>query len=168
MFGKTTSKNSLTTCDHNCRRLEINRPPITSDQVWATIRLMTEGKSPRPNNCHSEYLKLIAFTKQVAFCKNYVPQDNLITNNNQHIRRVSKYTYLGTELIDQWKRSQEIRCRIEKTRSIFIRMAPVFKNSSRNIDSKIKLMRFCLLRPTLWSRVLDLKRSNQQKKITAF
>lgn len=38
-----------------------------------------------------------------------------LTINNQQIKRVNTYTYLGTTINEEWDHSLEIKCRIEKS-----------------------------------------------------
>lgn len=79
-------------------------------------------------------------TKYMVISKSQIPQEHLTLNQLQ-IERVGKYTYLGTTLNDQWDHSQEIRCRIEKARAVFLKMASVFKSRSLTLTTKIRLLR---------------------------
>lgn len=86
-------------------------------------------------------------TKFMIISKTYIPNCH-IQSNHQPIERVSKYTYLGTNINDQWDHSQEIKARIEKARAAFNGMSVIFKNHHLTLDTKVRLLR-CYIFPVL-------------------
>lgn len=57
------------------------------------------------------------------------------------IKRVNKYTYLGTTVNESWEHSQEIRSRIGKVRSVFNRMEKVFKSHNLTMNTNMRFLR---------------------------
>lgn len=79
-------------------------------------------------------------TKYMIISKNTLPARRLIVKNEE-IKRVGQYIYLGTVINDQWDNSQEIKCRIEKARSAFVRMKTLFTSRDLTLDTKVRLLR---------------------------
>lgn len=79
-------------------------------------------------------------TKLIVVSKRNITEDNLYINQSR-IQRVKQYTYLGTTINENWDNSQEIRCRIEKARSVFIKMSPLFKSHNLSLHMKLRLLR---------------------------
>lgn len=83
-------------------------------------------------------------TNSLKYCiSNIGIPHEYLTLSQQEIKRVSKYTYLGNVLNDQWDHSQEIRCSIEKARAVFLKMISVFENRSITSTTKIRCYVFC-------------------------
>uniref|UniRef100_A0A8D8SMX4 Craniofacial development protein 2 n=1 Tax=Cacopsylla melanoneura TaxID=428564 RepID=A0A8D8SMX4_9HEMI len=57
------------------------------------------------------------------------------------LERVKQYTYLGTNVNDDWDHSREIRIRIEKARAAFIKMKKVFTSHDLQLSTKLRLLR---------------------------
>ena len=57
------------------------------------------------------------------------------------LEKVNKYTYLGTNIDDEWNHSLEIRTRIEKARAAFTKMKKVFTSHDLQLTTKIRLLR---------------------------
>ncbi|KAL1447598.1 hypothetical protein WDU94_009869 [Cyamophila willieti] len=57
------------------------------------------------------------------------------------IERVKQYTYLGTNVNEDWDHSREIKIRIEKARSVYNRMKKVFRSHDLTMDTKVRLLR---------------------------
>ncbi|KAH1017099.1 hypothetical protein HUJ05_007814 [Dendroctonus ponderosae] len=64
-------------------------------------------------------------TKYLIISKNQNTRCTLLVDGTPS-ERVNKYTYLGTNVSDNWGHSEEIRTLIEKARTAFIRMKKVF------------------------------------------
>lgn len=60
--------------------------------------------------------------------------------NHQQIDRVESYTYLGSNVNSQWDHSIEIKQRIAKARSAFIRMGTVFRGRDLPLKTKSRLL----------------------------
>lgn len=57
------------------------------------------------------------------------------------LERVKQISYLGCTLNDSWDHSREIRQRIEKARSVFLRMRNVFSSNSLSLDLRKKMIK---------------------------
>lgn len=79
-------------------------------------------------------------TKYMVISKETIPSGQLTVNNHQ-IERVSKYNYLGSTVGDQWDHSLEIKCRIEKARAAFMKMANLFRSHDLNLSMKMRVAR---------------------------
>lgn len=81
-------------------------------------------------------------TKFMVISKKCVPNRLCqLTLNIGPIERTNKYIYLGTIINDQWDPSQEVKCRIEKSRNVFIKMASVLKSRDLTLNTKMRLVR---------------------------
>lgn len=89
----------------------------------------------------------ITKTKYMVISKN-PPQPGMLTINNKIIEKVETTTYLGSTVRENWDHSVEIRCRIEKARSTFIRMSGLFKCHFLNLPTRVRLLR-CYVFPVL-------------------
>ncbi|CAG9826375.1 unnamed protein product [Diabrotica balteata] len=69
--------------------------------------------------------------------------------NQMRIELVSQYNYLETIFNESWDNTQEIKCRIGKTKSAFLTMCSVFKSR--------------VLSTSVWSRNVDVKGANSIK-----
>ncbi|CAG9828451.1 unnamed protein product [Diabrotica balteata] len=63
-----------------------------------------------------------------------------ISVNGQPIEKVKTYTYLGTNVNENWDHSLEIKSRIEKAGSSFQKMAKLFKCHDLLVPIKIRLL----------------------------
>lgn len=86
-------------------------------------------------------------TKYITITKNNTLPFTLYINNTE-IEKTSKYTYLGTNINEQWGHSTEIRTRIEKARAAFIQMKKVLTGRDLSLQTKIRLLR-CYIFSTL-------------------
>ena len=69
-------------------------------------------------------------TKYMTISKNALPS-MVLTLDPETIERVERYTYLESMVNSNWDQSVEIRCRIEKARTVFNKMKTFFV--SRNL-----------------------------------
>ena len=82
-------------------------------------------------------LKLnISKTKWMLISKNKTPIGRLSPNQTP-TEHVERYTYLGTIVHNQWEMAAEIKSRVEKARSSFVKMRHIFTN--RHVSSPLKL-----------------------------
>ena len=79
-------------------------------------------------------------TKLMVISKNRIPTCHLIINNKR-IEQVSKYSYLGTIVNEQWEQSQEIKSRTERARAVFNKMKNIFTSHDLTMTIKMKLIR---------------------------
>jgi len=106
-------------------------------------------------------------TKYMVISKN--PTPNRCLHVSQHkIERVQKYTYLGTQLSDQWDHSLEIKCRIEKARAVFQRMSSIFKSHSITLTTKIRVLKCYVFSVLLYGVEAWTLTEATTKKLTAF
>lgn len=87
-------------------------------------------------------------TKFMIISKDQNTRGNLLVDGTP-LEKVNKYTYLGTNINDNWDHSVEIRTRIEKARTAFIRMKKVFTSHDLQLTTKIRLLR-CYVFSTLF------------------
>lgn len=106
-------------------------------------------------------------TKYMVISKNQIPYQPLVIGN-QRIERVASITYLGTSLNELWDHSVEIKCRIEKARSTFIRMRSVFKDRDLHINTKMRLLRCYVFSVLLYGVESWTLTETSLKKIEAF
>jgi len=64
-------------------------------------------------------------TKYMVIDKEQNPT-NVLRLKNVRLDKVQKITYLGQSLIDNWDNSYKIICRIEKARTVFLKMKNIF------------------------------------------
>ncbi|CAG9830832.1 unnamed protein product [Diabrotica balteata] len=76
----------------------------------------------------------------MVISKKHIPPSQLLVDQQQ-ILQVPHYYYLGTTINDQWDHSVEIKQRIEKTRSAFVRMSKIFKSHELPLKTKMRLLR---------------------------
>lgn len=106
-------------------------------------------------------------TKYMVISKNRPPQGQLIINQ-QRIEQVQKFTYLGSTVNEEWDHSLEIKCRIEKARSAFMRMAKLFKSHDLNTNTKIRLLRCYVFSILLYGVESWTVTDASSKKLEAF
>jgi hypothetical protein len=86
-------------------------------------------------------------TKVMIVSKN--PSANLrISVNGAGLERVQSYKYLGCMVNERWDHSQEIKCRIEQARGVFIKMQDILTNKDLSLDLKMRIVR-CYVFPVL-------------------
>lgn len=68
-----------------------------------------------------------------------LPGDLLI--EGRVIERVKQYTYLGTNINEDWDHLKEIWCCIKKARVAFTKMSKVFKTHNLPLETKMRLLR---------------------------
>ncbi|CAG9836785.1 unnamed protein product [Diabrotica balteata] len=76
----------------------------------------------------------------MVISKKHIPPSQLL-EDQQQILQVPRYYYLGTTINDQWDHSVEIKQKIEKARSAFVRMNKIFKSHNLPLKTKIRLLR---------------------------
>ena len=113
-------------------------------------------------------LKLnISKTKWMLISKNKTPIGRLSLNQTP-IEHVERYTYLGTIVHNQWEMAAEIKSRVEKARSSFVKMRHIFTNRHVSLPLKLRLLK-CYVFPVLlygaeaWTMTEQL-----MKKLSAF
>ena len=70
------------------------------------------------------------------------------TLDREAIERVERYTYLGSMVNSNWDQSVEVRCRIEKARTVFNKMKTFFVSRNLSLKLKIRMVR-CYILPVL-------------------
>lgn len=65
-------------------------------------------------------------------------QNARLTHNGEDIERVKKFSYLGTWVCEDWSSDVEIKCRIEKARSAFMKFKNVLTNSDFDLDLRVR------------------------------
>ena len=68
--------------------------------------------------------------------------------NQIPIEHVERYTYLGTIVHNQWEMTAEIKSRVEKARSSFVKMMHIFTNRHVSLPLKFRLLK-CYVFPVL-------------------
>lgn len=106
-------------------------------------------------------------TKLLVVSKRNITEDNLYINQNR-IQRVKQYTYLGTIINENWDNSQEIRCRIETARSVFIKMSSLFKSHNLNLNMKLRLLRCYVFSVLLYGVETWTLNKETTKRLEAF
>ena len=71
-----------------------------------------------------------------------------LSANGQAIERVSKFTYLGCTIDENWDHSTEIKCRIEKARTTFMQMRSMLCSKDLSLNMKKKIIQ-CYVHPIL-------------------
>lgn len=61
--------------------------------------------------------------------------------NGTKIERVNQYKFLGTIINEQWVSAQEIKCHIEKARTVFNKMSAIFKTHNLSLKTKLRHLR---------------------------
>ncbi|CAG9834953.1 unnamed protein product [Diabrotica balteata] len=79
-------------------------------------------------------------TKLMIISKENITGANLYVNQ-MRIERVLQYNYLGTIINEFWDNTQEIKCRIGKTKSAFLTMSSMFKSNDLTLEIKIRLLK---------------------------
>ena len=72
----------------------------------------------------------------------------VLTLDRETIERVERYTYLGSMINANWDQSEEVRCRIEKARTIFNKKKTFFVSKNLSLKLKIRMVR-CYILPVL-------------------
>lgn len=123
----------------------------------------------RVNDISEEFgLKLnISKTKWMCISKQQIPIGRL-TLNQTPIEHVEKYTYLGTIVHNQWDMTVEIKSRIEKARSTFVRMKNIFTGRNISLLLKIRLIRCYIFTVLLYGVEAWTMTEQLMKKISAF
>ncbi|CAG9839360.1 unnamed protein product [Diabrotica balteata] len=74
-------------------------------------------------------------TKLMIISKKNVTGANLYVNQLR-IELASQYNYLGTIINESWDNTQEIKCRIIKSKSLFLTVSSVFKSHDLTLKTK--------------------------------
>ena len=106
-------------------------------------------------------------TKYMVISKNRAPPGQLMVNQQQ-VEQVRSYTYLGSNINEQWDHSVEIRCRIEKARSTFAKMQTLFKTSDLDLGTKVRLLRCYVFSVLLYGVESWTLTEASTKKLQAF
>lgn len=86
-------------------------------------------------------------TKYMIISKN-TNHPGQLTVNGKVIEKVKTHTYLGATINSDWEHSLEIKCRIEKSRTAFIKMSKLFRTHDLSLSTKIRLLK-CYVFPVL-------------------
>ena len=65
-------------------------------------------------------------------------QNSKLKLNNEDIERVKRFNYLGTWLCEDCSSDVEVKCRIEKARSSFVRFRNILTNTEFDLNLKIR------------------------------
>lgn len=106
-------------------------------------------------------------TKFMIISKKSHPICQMIVNNKA-IERVESYTYLGTNVNEQWDHSREIRIRIEKARATFTGMSKIFRSHDLNLEVKTRLLRCYIFSVLLYGAEAWTLTEASSKKLEAF
>lgn len=86
-------------------------------------------------------------TKMMIVNKTPINNELLLLNNEQ-IKQVSTYNYLGCQVNEIWDPDQEIKVRIEKARNVFIKMKQLLCNRQLDLDIRWRMVQ-CYVLPVL-------------------
>ncbi|CAG9835438.1 unnamed protein product [Diabrotica balteata] len=109
----------------------------------------------------------ITKTKWMLVSKTQQPPQQLILDN-ERIKHVDSYIYLGTTVNSNWDQAKEIRIRVEKARASFTSMKQIFTSNNLTLPLKIRVLK-CYVFPVLlygmeaWTMTVTLT-----KKVEAF
>lgn len=106
-------------------------------------------------------------TKYMTISKNQIPVGQLLVNQKP-VTYVSGYVYLGTNINDKWDHSVEIKQRIEKARTAFIKMNNVFRSHNLPLKTKIRLLRCYVFTVLLYGAEAWTLTEASMKKLEAF
>ena len=71
-------------------------------------------------------------------------QNSKLKLNNEDIERVQRFKYLGTWLCEDWSSDVEVKCRIEKARSSFVRFRNILTNTEFDLNLKIRFTKWII------------------------
>ena len=74
--------------------------------------------------------------------------------NNETIKQVEKFKYLGSTITSDGRNDAEIKIRIGMAKDAFQKMEKVIKNKNITIETRNRILQ-CYVIPILWQRVLD-------------
>ena len=74
----------------------------------------------------------------------------VLTLDRENIERVERYAYLGSMANSNWDQSLEVKCRIEKARTVFNKMKTFFVSRNLSLKLKIRMVRFYILSVLLY------------------
>ena len=101
------------------------------------------------NSCAQYGLRLnVNKAKYMIVSKQNAPQDNGIYIDGAPLERVERLTYLGSSINDKWDPSSEIKIRIERARSTFIKMRKTLCSHNLTLSLRMKMVR-CYVFPVL-------------------
>lgn len=87
-------------------------------------------------------------TKTMIISKTY-NIDALFNIDQKRLQRVDNFIYLGCQLNESWDHSREVKIRIEKARSTFLRMKTILCNLSLSLCIRMRVLR-CYVYSTLY------------------
>lgn len=87
-------------------------------------------------------------TKFMIISKKQYNRDLNITTNNGNIERVSRLVYLGTNINEEWNLSTEIKSRIAKARTTFMKLRNILSSHNLSLDLRVRMIR-CYIFPVL-------------------
>lgn len=121
---------------------------------------------------HSRNMGLNINTKKTKFMivsRNSDEHQNAkIMHNNQSIDRVDRFNYLGTWLCENWSSDMEIRCRIEKARSAFMKFNKVFTSTDFDLNLRIRFIKSYVWSVLLYGVESWTLKVNTMTKLEAF
>uniref|UniRef100_A0A8D9DVR2 Craniofacial development protein 2 n=1 Tax=Cacopsylla melanoneura TaxID=428564 RepID=A0A8D9DVR2_9HEMI len=86
-------------------------------------------------------------TKFMIITKRINPSEQLMARG-ENIEKVSAYNYLGTRVNSNSEYYPEIKIRIEKARSAFLKMRPILSSHDLSLDTRVRLLK-CYVFPIL-------------------
>lgn len=95
-------------------------------------------------------------------------QRTILWADNQVVQRVSKFTYLGCTLNEEWDHSQEIKCRIEKARAVFVKMKTLLCSKDLSLQLKRRLISCYVYSVLLYGVEAWTISETMEKRIQAF
>ena len=91
----------------------------------------------------------ISKTKYMTIRKNALPP-MVLTLDRETMERVKRYTYLRSMVNSNWNQSVEVRCRIEKARTVFNKIKTLFVSKNLSLKLKIRMARCYILSVLLY------------------
>lgn len=109
-------------------------------------------------------------TKFMVINKNSMDANEIIRlyANDVALERVESLTYLGCLVNDQWDHSKEIKQRIEKARTIFLKMRDVLSSNTLSLHLRMRIVRCYVFSVLLYGVEAWTLSETTSKKIEAF
>lgn len=106
------------------------------DDLQHLVNVIRQHSKSMGLNINTKKMKFIIVTRDLNVFNN-----SSITFDTRPIERVNKFKYLGTCLFEDWMSDNEIKCRIEQARQIFLRFRRVFTCSDFDLDLRIRFVK---------------------------
>ena len=85
----------------------------------------------------------------MTISKNALPL-MVLTLDLETIERVERYTFLGSMVNSNWDQSVEVKCRIEKARTVFNKIKTFFVSRNVSLKLNIRMVRCYILSVLLY------------------